>query len=103
MTRDEALFELGENFNDKELGFVNNIQLICKIFNDHETAIEILMKANEEEISRHFNECEKHEAQLKAKDEEIELLKSIVEEAIRKPMGIEPHSWSDYKIKKATT
>lgn len=71
MTREEALFELGENFNDKELGFVNNIQLICKIFNDHETAIEILIKANEEEISRHFNECEKHEAQLKAKDERI--------------------------------
>ena len=41
--------------------------------------------------------------QLKDKDYEIELLKSIVEEAIRKPMGIEPHSWSDYKIKKATT
>ena len=38
--------------------------------------------------------------QLKDKDYEIELLKSIVEEAIRKPMGIEPHSWSDYKMQK---
>ena len=36
--------------------------------------------------------------QLQDKDDEIELLKSIVEEAIRKPMGIEPHSWSDYKM-----
>ena len=41
----------------------------------------------------------KHEAQLKAKDEEIEMLKAIVEEAIKKPMGVEPHSWSDYKMK----
>ena len=38
--------------------------------------------------------------QLKAKDEEIEKLKSIIEEAIRKPMGVEPHSWSDYKMLK---
>ena len=34
------------------------------------------------------------------KDEEIEKLKLIVEEAIRKPMGVEPHSWSDYKMLK---
>lgn len=38
--------------------------------------------------------------QLQDKDDEIELLKSIVEEAIRKPMGVEPHSWSDYKMQK---
>lgn len=52
--------------------------VVDKIFNDHETAIEILMKANEEEISRHFNECEKHEAQLNAKDDEIERLKEHI-------------------------
>lgn len=40
------------------------------------------------------------EAQLKAKDDEIELLKFIVEESIKKPMGVEPHSWSDYKMSK---
>ena len=40
------------------------------------------------------------EEELKAKDEEIEKLKSIIEEAIRKPMGVEPYSWSDYKIQK---
>ena len=34
------------------------------------------------------------------KDEEIEKLKLIVEEAIRKPRGVEPHSWSDYKMLK---
>ena len=39
---------------------------------------------------------------LQDKDDEIELLKSIVEEAIRKPMGIEPHSWSNYKMLKDT-
>ena len=53
--------------------------LIDQIYNDHETTIEILMKANEEEISRHFNECEKYEAKLKAKDEEIDRLKSYIE------------------------
>ena len=51
-------------------------------------------------IDKIFDEHEEH---LMDRDDEIELLKSIVEEAIRKPMGIEPHSWSDYKIKKATT
>ena len=55
------------------------LEIVNVIFDEHETAIEILMKANEEEISRHFNECEKHEAQLKAKDEEIERLKSYIE------------------------
>ena len=75
--------------------------VIDKIYNDHETTIEILMKANEEEISRHFNECEKYEAQLKevsrvkedfrkvvldldeelkAKDEEIERLKAGIKQ-----------------------
>ena len=39
-------------------------------------------------------------AQLKAKDDEIELLKFIVEESIKKPMGVEPHSWSNYKMLK---
>lgn len=70
--------------------------LIDKIYNDHKTTIEILMKANEEEISRHFNECEKYEAQLKAKDEEIERLKKAIdtsieeiEYAIKKPQYAE--------------
>lgn len=58
--------------------------LIDQIFNDHETAIKILMKANEEEISRHFNECEKYEAQLKSKDEEIEKLKAELDNIGRK-------------------
>lgn len=77
------------------------------------------------ELNKVFNYAEKiydeHKAQLKAKDEEnkelskkcaeiaydfenaveeIEKLKTIIEEAIRKPMGVEPHSWSDYKILK---
>ena len=58
------------------------------------------LKKADEVINQIFDEFGE---QLKDKDYEIELLKSIVEEAIRKPMGIEPHSWSDYKIKKATT
>ena len=58
------------------------------------------LKKADEVIDQIFDEFGE---QLQDKDDEIELLKSIVEEAIRKPMGIEPHSWSDYKIKKATT
>ena len=57
------------------------------------------LKKADEVIDQIFDEFGE---QLKDKDYEIELLKSIVEEAIRKPMGIEPHSWSDYKIKKDT-
>ena len=59
------------------------LEIVNVIFDEHETAIEILMKANEEEISRHFNECEKNEAQLKAKDDEIELFKQLLEEAMK--------------------
>ena len=58
------------------------------------------LKKADEVIDQIFDEFGE---QLKDKDYEIELLKTIVEEEIRKPMGIEPHSWSDYKIKKATT
>ena len=74
MTREEAkeVLIIKAGYGD----FVENI--IDQIFNDHETSIEILMKANEEEISRHFNECEKYEAQLKAKDEEIERLEKYI-------------------------
>lgn len=77
MTREEAHFNLGNiSGNDIEEDFHWIRKLINQIYNHHETAIEILMKANEEEISRHFNECEKYEAQLKTKDEEIERLKA---------------------------
>ena len=47
-----------------------------------------------------INELREFVARVKTKDEEIEKLKSIIEEAIRKPMGVEPHSWSDYKMLK---
>ena len=43
---------------------------------------------------------EEHEAQLKAKDAEIALLKQCVEEAIKRPMGVEPSLYSDYKMLK---
>lgn len=55
------------------------LSIINEIYNEHEDAIEMLLKANEEGISRHFNECDKYETQLKAKDEEIERLKAECE------------------------
>lgn len=56
--------------------------------------------SNNKLIQFYLEQIKGLEAQLKAKDEEIERLKLIVEEAIRKPMGVEPHSWSDYKMLK---
>ena len=37
---------------------------------------------------------------LQDKDAEITLLKHCVEEAIKRPMGVEPSVWSDYKMGK---
>ena len=54
-------------------------EVIDQIYNDHEVAIEILLKANEEEVNRHFNECEKYEAQLKAKDKITQDIKEAYE------------------------
>ena len=69
-----ALYDIGENIIECDDVMV----IIDEIYNDHETAIEILMKANEEEISRHFNECEKYEAQLKAKESDLERQDMII-------------------------
>ena len=84
MTREQAKSKIRMSVTVNRLhidSLKNSDNVIDRIFDEHETAIEILMKANEEEISRHFNECEKHEAQLKAKDEEIERLEALVDEA----------------------
>ena len=47
-------------------------EVIDQIFDEFEVTTNLLLKANEEEISRHFNECEKYEAQLKAKENDLE-------------------------------
>lgn len=90
MTKNEAIRLLAreallmfEHDGSSTLDGDTTLHIINQIFDEHETAIEILMKANEEEISRHFNECEKQEAQLKAKDDEIELFKQLLEEAMK--------------------
>ena len=57
------------------------LTIINEIYNEHEDAIEMLLKANEEGISRHFNECDKYEAQLKAKDELLDKLHKAYAEA----------------------
>ena len=76
---------------------------LTNIYNDHEAQL----KAKESDLERQdmIIKClnidlDNKEKLLKVKDEEIEKLKLIVEEAIRKPMGVEPHSWSDYKMLK---
>ena len=51
------------------------------------------------ETRLHFT-IEQLKAQIKAKDEEIKLLKQCVEEAIKRPMGVEPSLYSDYKMLK---
>ena len=57
-------------------------------------------KSLEEKVARLKISNNKLREIVKNKDKEIEKLKAIVEEAIRKPMGVEPHSWSDYKMLK---
>ena len=52
-------------------------------------------------LNEHYHTAKNElKVELKAKDEEIERLKAIIEEAIKKPMGVEPHSYSDYKMEK---
>ena len=72
MTRERFIKESKHTSKRKVVGILYNTI----------TRYEEHMKANEEEISRHFNECEKHEAQLKAKDDEIERLKEIINASI---------------------
>ena len=78
---------------------------LTNIYNDHEAQL----KAKESDLERQdmIIKClnidlDNKEKLLKVKDKEIEKLKLIVEEAIRKPIGVEPHSWSDYKMLKDT-
>ena len=61
-----------------------------------DTAIELL----ESMCNLGLETQNKYSRIVKAKDKEIERLKTIVDEAIKKPMGVEPHSWSDYKMEK---
>ena len=73
MTREQATQNINEiDFLTWQIDIIED--MLDQIFNDHETAIEILMKANEEEISRHFNE-------LKAKDELLDKLHKAYAEA----------------------
>ena len=75
-------------------------EVIDKIFDEHEAE---LKQAYIDGSNSNNGLIKFYLKQIEEKDKEIEKLISIVEEAIRKPMGVEPHSWSDYKIKKATT
>ena len=81
MTREEAKEALiiKAGYGD----FVENI--IDQIYDDHE-------------VQQYLIQSKNYDAIIKAKDDEIELLKFIVEESIKKPMGVEPHSWSNYKM-----
>ena len=74
MTREQTLLQVADNlsyFNDCKFPFAVSEckKWINKIYDDFDHIAEILVKANEEEISRHFNEVEKltkqHEEELK--------------------------------------
>ena len=81
----------------------NADEVIDQIFNEHETAIEILTKANEEEISRHFNECEKYEAQLKAEHKKTRSIVAMLFWEYKKARS-DRTSFAKYKLfKKAYT
>ena len=78
MTKEQALRHIEINLitlydiDENVIECNDALEIIDKIYNDHETAIEILIKVNEEEISRHFNE-------LKAKDEITQDIKEAYE------------------------
>ena len=58
------------------------------------------LEAMEAEIENLSSKCAEIAYDFENAVVEIEKLKTIIEEAIRKPMGVEPHSWSDYKMLK---
>ena len=104
MTREEAKSKASIRIQFFDAKGANKI--IDQIFNDHEAQL----KAKDEEIKelgeivqQYLIPSKNYDAIIKAKDDEIELLKFIVEESIKKPMGVEPHSWSDYKMLKDNT
>ena len=96
MTREEAI---GLYIDEDSCcqGRVDVIRLINYIFDEHEKELKQYYidgsNSNNKLIQFYLK-------QIEEKDKEIEKLSSIVEEAIRKPMGVEPHSWSDYKMQK---
>lgn len=99
MTREDA-YALGNIIHQEVITFYesqfNEIFKKCNIYPQYRS-----FRGNTNIRSKLINPIyTDHEAQLKAKDEEIELLKFIVEESIKKPMGVEPHSWSNYKMLK---
>jgi hypothetical protein len=101
MTREKFIEEL--NFNCKVDGkevWLNIMPCLEKLLYEHESE---LKQAYIEGSNSNNGLIKFYLKQIEEKDKEIEKLRSIVEEAIKKPMGVEPHSWSDYKIKKATT
>lgn len=88
-------------FNNLEDGFTLND--VHQIFDNIYDGFEILLKkevqnntSSEDAKSCIIDEQRKQLLELKA---ENELLKRCVEEAIKKPMGVEPHIYSDWKMK----
>lgn len=94
MTREEAIQVLIIKANKG--AFVEDI--INQIFDEYEKE---LKQAYIDGSNSNNGLIKFYLKQIEEKDKEIEKLRSIVEEAIRKPMGVEPHSWSDYKMIKA--
>jgi hypothetical protein len=93
MTREEALQVLIIKANKG--AFVEDI--INQIFDEYEKE---LKQAYIDGSNSNNGLIKFYLKQIGEKDKEIEKLKTIIEEAIRKPMGVEPHSWSDYKMQK---
>lgn len=101
LTREEFVEKL--NFHCKIDGkevWVNIMPLIKTLFDEHEAE---LKQAYIDGSNSNNGLIKFYLKQIEEKDKDIASAIKELEEAIRKPMGIEPHSWSDYKIKKAAT
>ena len=99
MTREDILKLLNKHQDNDTLDIKTAKEMVNIIFDEHEKQL----KAKDEENKELSKKCAEIAYDFENSVVEIEKLKTIIEEAIRKPMGVEPHSWSDYKMQKDNT
>ena len=97
MTREQCKQDVKRWQKDSDTGgdFFSVDKLIDKLFSSFEVKealYEAQLKAKDEEIKILSKKCAEIAYDFEGAVVEIEKLKAIVEEAIRKPMGVEPHS-----------
>ena len=95
MTRSEAMHLAKEidkmNYNGK---YDDCQELVEKIYDDFEEQLDMEKRKAYLDVSNSNNDL------IQFYLKKIALLEHCVEEAIKRPMGVEPSVWSDYKMGK---